>query len=270
MNKLHTMETDKIRLIYFSPTKTTKKVVETIADAMNPKTTMRFDLTPFASNANKFEGIKNELAIIGVPVYCGRVPPTAVNRLRKLKVNNCPAIIVVVYGNYNYIDALLELRDIAFELGFRPIAAAAFIGEHSFSKEDIPIAYGRPDINDLNIAAEFGIKIRNKISENNLSDYKINVPGNYPYIPVEEMPSISPDTIVSKCAKCGTCVSVCPTGSIRLNGKIETETSTCILCCACIKNCPQKARLNDNDYARESSDWLIQNCAVRKEPEFYM
>lgn len=68
-------------------------------------------------------------------------------------MNNCTAIIVVVYGNWDYVDALIELRDIAVKMGFKPIAAAAFIGEHSFSTEDSPIAYGRPDISDLNIAA---------------------------------------------------------------------------------------------------------------------
>lgn len=264
------MKTDKIRLIYFSPTKTTQKVVETIAGAMSPKITVSSDLTPFSSNTGEFEEIQNELAIIGVPVYCGRVAPTAVNRLRKLKGNNCPAIIVVVYGNWDYVDALIELRDIAVELGFKPVAAASFIGEHSFSTEDIPLAYGRPDVNDLKLAAEFGIKVKTRINEDNMHDYQINVPGNHPYIPFEEMPSVSPETIESKCGKCGTCVSVCPTGSIRLNGKIETDKTTCILCCACVKNCPNKARLNDNDYVKESADWLAQNCTVKKEPEFFI
>ena len=51
----------------------------------------------------------------------------------RLQAHNTPAVCVVVYGNRAYDDALLELKDILTERGCRPIAGAAFIGEHSFS-----------------------------------------------------------------------------------------------------------------------------------------
>ena len=40
-----------------------------------------------------------------------------------------PAVLVVVYGNRAYDDALLELSDIATGAGFVPLAAGAFVGE---------------------------------------------------------------------------------------------------------------------------------------------
>jgi len=55
--------------------------------------------------------------------------------LRRIKVNNTPAAVVVVYGNREYENAFLELRDIVVELGFRPIAGGAFIGEHSYNRD---------------------------------------------------------------------------------------------------------------------------------------
>ena len=56
-----------------------------------------------------FNEWNNVLSIIGVPVYGGRVPVEAISRLQRLKANNTPAVIVVVYGNRDYNDAILEL-----------------------------------------------------------------------------------------------------------------------------------------------------------------
>jgi hypothetical protein len=66
-----------------------------------------------------------------VPVYGGRVPEVALERLRALKGNGGPAIAVVVYGNRAYEDALLELHTELTANGYKVIAAAAFIAEHS-------------------------------------------------------------------------------------------------------------------------------------------
>ncbi len=260
---------NNISLVYFSPTKTTRRIVETIALGINPKNTTHFDLTSSKFNSKSFNEFNNELLIIGVPVYGGRVPIDATKRLQKLNVNNIPTIIVVVYGNRDYEDSLIELRDIAKDRGFMPFAAAAFIGEHSFSSEFFPIAQGRPDTNDLNKATEFGTKIRNIIYNNKISKLII-VPGNYPYKALDVMPEISPVTIDTLCDKCGICVSVCPTDSIQINKTIITNKTTCILCCACVKECPINARLNDNDLVKRSSEWLLENCSTRREPEIFI
>ena len=87
-------------------------------------------------------------------MYGGRLPADAVKRLSNLKGHNTPAVIVVVYGNREYEDALLELNDLAIEAGFKPVAAGAFIGEHSYSNKDSPIAHGRPDEKDIGHVAK--------------------------------------------------------------------------------------------------------------------
>ena len=56
---------------------------------------------------------------------------------------------MVVYGNRDYEDALLELSDRAKDWGLTPVAAGAFIGEHSYSRPSLPVAEGRPDEDDL-------------------------------------------------------------------------------------------------------------------------
>jgi len=261
------MEYTNIRLIYFSPTNTTKKIVESIARGIHIDNILHLDLT---YNNTEFIELNNELAIIGVPVYSGRVPKLAAERLGKIKSKKSLCILVVVYGNRAYDDALIELRDLVTEQGFKSFSAAAFIGEHSFSTKQIPLSEGRPDKNDLSKARNFGIEIKQFLNEHKTIDKPMIVPGNFPYKIVAESPDISPITIESKCDKCGICVNVCPTHSIQLNQQTETDNTSCILCSACVKACPNKARLNDSKLVKKFSDFLAKNCSTRKEPETYI
>jgi len=159
------MNINSAKLVYFSPTKTTKAIVEGIAQGMHVSAIEEIDLTPPEAATQQFEEMHDGLAVIGVPVYGGRVPLDAVSRLQRLKANETPAVFVVVYGNRAYEDALLELKDLVTCAGFRPFAGGAFIGEHSFANETTPIAIGRPNVADLKKATEFGKLIRKKMSD---------------------------------------------------------------------------------------------------------
>jgi len=70
-----------------------------------------------------------------------------------------------LYGNREFEDALRELKDLAVETGFRPIAGGAFIGEHSFAGSKFPIARRRPDHKDIEKCSEFGALIKEKIQQ---------------------------------------------------------------------------------------------------------
>ena len=107
---------------------------------------------------------ESALAIIVVPVYGGRVAPLAMDRLASVRGSNTPAVIVVVYGNRAYEKSLMELDYWAIQQGFKVIAGATFIGEHSYSTEKYPVAAGRPDERDLAVAADFGKQISDKIA----------------------------------------------------------------------------------------------------------
>ncbi len=259
----------RIRLIYFSPTGTTKKILETIAEGINIERIEHLDLSRDINGLYASNDFTDTLAIIGVPVYSGRIPIDSEQHLRKLQVHKVPAIIVVLYGNRAYDDALLELRNLSIDLGFEPFAAAAFIGEHSFSSEQFPIAKGRPDIDDLQEAKEFGARIRELIRNKHDLNKRVQVPGNYPY--KERIPGsdLVPQTIDSKCTKCGVCVSVCPTSAIRLDNIINTDNDRCILCQACVKNCPTNARINDTELFFQIGEKLSGLCSTRKEAEFF-
>ena len=109
--------------------------------------------------------IDDGLTVIGVPVYAGRVAPEAAKRIRQFKANGTPAVLVVLYGNREFEDALKELRDLAVQAGFRPIAGGAFIGEHSFADSKFPIARRRPDQKDIEKCSKFGALIREKVQQ---------------------------------------------------------------------------------------------------------
>ncbi len=270
------MNIEKLHLLYFSPTQTTKKVLNAIATGFKPETVLDIDLTLPDSISSKEPGkeirIDNGLTIIGVPVYAGRVPPEAAERISQYKADGMPAVLIVLYGNREFEDALRELKDLAEHAGFRPIAGGAFIGEHSFADSKFPIARRRPDHKDIEKCSEFGALLRKKVQQvDSIDSIPIpEFPGNYPYRDPNLLKDISPETIEDLCSRCETCVSVCPTATIVLEDKILTETGNCIVCCACVKNCPTGARVMKHPKILEITEWLWKNYSKRKEPEIYI
>ena len=152
------------------------------------------------------------------------------------------------YGNRAYEDALLELRDVVTRAGFKPIAAGAFIGEHSYSTKSTPVAVGRPDVEDLGEANAFGMVIREKMRKIRALDQinPLQVPGNFPFKELRMLSDISPAIQEELCIRCKKCISVCPTAAINSDDPALTDKGLCIRCCACVKGCPVGAKTMDD------------------------
>lgn len=255
-------------LVYFSPTHTSQKVVRAIGEGMDVNARQEFDLT--TDDGDSPLKVKDSVCVLASPVYAGRVPEVALKRFRRLRPENCLAVVVAVYGNRHYDDALLELRDEASRLGFKVVAAAAFIGEHSYSRTGMPVAEGRPDADDLTKARDFGKRVRlmldglDRDAVNGLET--LSVPGNYPYKPLTQSPKVTPVS-TDNCYGCGECVEVCPTKAITVVNfsKPVTDADLCIKCCACVKVCPCGARIFDTPFTAK----LHAMCAERREPEMF-
>lgn len=257
------MKINKIWKIYFSATGTTEKIVCAIANQLvkcsnKPETeknvhseTLDFTLP---SARNSFPEIaKNDLVVFGVPTYAGRVPNLLLKYLDTIQGNGALAVPVVTFGNRAFDNALIELRNILENHGFKTIAAGAFVCEHSFS---YTLAAGRPDENDLAFAKNFAETIYDKVSEIDLNLYKhepILVDGdeNAGYYQPKtdegtpiDIRKVKPKTNAS-CTKCGTCAKVCPMGSIS-SEDFSIVNGICIKCGACIKKCPVKAKYFDD------------------------
>lgn len=263
-----------VRLVYFSPTGTTKRVLEGIAAGIGTVDVRHHDLTLDRDDNEVPTVHSDDLVIFGVPVYSGRVVRTAIQRLRRIRGDQAFAVPVVVYGNRDFDDALLELSDLVRELGFTPMAAAAFVGEHSFSTANRPIAVGRPDGKDIAKANDFGSEIRTAFEKWKVpSDAtRLEVPGNTPYIERDRshVEKAAAQTVEALCTRCETCESVCPTGAITLGETVKTETVTCILCNACVKACPTGARVMNDPSMSKVVDWLYEHCKERREPQIYI
>lgn len=252
------------RIVYFSPTHTSEKIARAIGEGTGMPRRIETDLT--LDEGTSPIDIHDELTILAVPVYGGRVAPIALQRLKRLKGHGSPAILAVIYGNRDYEDALIELRDTAVSLGFTPLTGGAFIGEHSFSTPEMPIAEGRPDEKDLETARRFGKDSLNKW-ESIYEPDTLEVKGHVPY---KSLPPSQPacPACNDNCFVCGECIDVCPTHAIRISAdgsRIETDIDRCIKCCACVKVCPNHARVFDSPFAAI----LHQKFNTRREPEVF-
>ena len=268
------MNFDAVKLAYFSPTGTTRKILNGIAEGFGAGNVEQIDLTLPQADTLVSNETRDELVVLGVPVYEGRVSRTAIPRLKRLQANQTPAVIVVLYGNRDYEDALIELNDLARDLGFLPVAGGAFIGEHSFANENRPLANGRPDAEDLAAANAFGTKIRAKMDGlKSIGDTSlIEPPGNRPYIDRDRstLADRSASTIDEKCTLCSECASLCPVGAITIEDTVKTDNLACILCNACVKHCPEGARVVDDPMINKIVNWVSKNFQARREPEIFL
>jgi len=106
------MEIKSLKLAYFSPTGTTKAVVQGISRDLNQRSVEIIDITRPDARKKPLQISENELLVIAVPVYMGRVPALLMEWLQVIKAQKTPVVCVVVYGNKVYDDALLELKNI--------------------------------------------------------------------------------------------------------------------------------------------------------------
>lgn len=261
---------------FFSPTGTTRRVAAALAQALDMPT-VGTDLTCAAVPATEIGA--DDLAVLAAPVYGGRIPPLALERMAAVRGNGTPAVIVVVYGNRAFEGAARELAAWARSHGFRPVAAAAFVGEHSYSSPATPIAVGRPDSDDLAAAAAFGARIREKLRSGDLCEVavkRLKTP-HTPLLPLLRFigsvvplmwkmraakEAAVPFVEADACTRCGRCAAHCPTQAIARGDCLHTDPTRCIRCCACVKGCPAGARRYDTPF----SALLARDFARRKPP----
>lgn len=266
------MNVQSLKLVYFSPTGTTKAVIQGIARGINHGNTEIIDITSAEARKHPLNTTENDLLVIGLPVYMGRVPAVLEEWLHLVNANNTPTVCIVVYGNRVYGDALLELKNIMIERGCKPIACAAFIGEHSFSTSETPIAENRPDAGDLIQAELLGHKINERLQSISSSDLisEIDLPGSYPYDGITKVWDVDFITVSSSCSQCGICAERCPVNAVNFENSSLVDIEKCITCCACIKSCPQNARTMKPSLVQERAVLLNNLFKVRKEPELYL
>lgn len=251
------MNIEKCIIAHFSPTGGTKKIADAIAAGFNTPV-VEMDLT-------KAEGAvvlgENDALMAVLPVYAGRVPQISLERLSALKANGQKAVAVVVYGNREYDDALLETKNALETNGFQVIAAAAFIAEHSIVRS---IAAGRPDAEDEALCRQFAADVMAKAED----AASVQVPGNNPYR--ELKPSECHPAADETCVKCGVCSGQCPLSAIPMDEPGKTNPDLCINCMRCVQVCPQQCRALPAPFIAGATQMLNDKAAGYKKPVAFL
>ena len=251
------MNIEKWIIAHFSPTGGTKKIADAIAAGFDAPA-VEMDLTKADSAVTL--GEKDALMAV-LPVYAGRVPQISLERLSALKGKGQKAVAVVVYGNREYEDALLETKDALEANGFRVIAAAAFIAEHSIVRS---IAAGRPDAEDEALCRQFAADVMAKAED----AAPVQVSGNIPYKAFK--PSAFHPAAKENCIKCGVCAERCPVGAIPMDDPSRTNNDLCINCMRCVEACPASSRALPDAFLAMITQMLNQNAAGYKKPVVFL
>ena len=141
---------------HFSPTGGTRRVGSILAKALGGAWEERDLSAPLEALALS----KEDLVILSMPSFGGRVPVGSLKELAKLEGNGARVILVCVYGNRAWEDTLTEMQDAAEARGLRCVAAVAAVAEHSLFRR---YAAGRPDAGDAVELTAFAGKIREKL-----------------------------------------------------------------------------------------------------------
>ncbi len=269
------MAINSLTQIFFSPTGTTRKVLSAIAEGINSLEIKGYDLTPpdqrdhFQLTLEK----EDDIVLLGVPVYEEHVPDLLWDALNSIEANGQSIILVAVYGNIGFGLCLKELETWAKRVGFKVIAAAAFIGEHSFSHKELPLAEGRPDIEDMRKGREFGTSIAAKFENDIL--LSPDIPGHLPLmghiLPKNSAKFFAdyPEADMKICTRCMRCLNICPSGAIDL-GTLKIDRSVCLHCFACARVCAPKSRKIKFKLKALVKNVLTLQTSKRKEAEIFI
>lgn len=274
------MDVKKIRAVYWSPTGTTEMIVTGLSKSLAEELGCPWEAESFTLPQQRESALtfaQDELAVFGVPVYAGRVPNIILPFLKeKLRGGGALAVPVAVYGNRDFDDGLIELRNVLEETGFHTVAGGAFIGEHSFSRT---LGAGRPDGQDMAAVSRFAARIAEKLKAlDKAPETPVFVEGETPvrpyYVPRDpagnrvDFRKIKPKTSQA-CTDCGLCAKVCPMGSIDPED-VRNLTGICIKCGACVKLCPVGAKYFDDPAYLYHKRELEEAFARRAEPSLFL
>lgn len=257
----------------FSPTGGTEKAASIFADAFQATFKNEIKTVDLTDQNYNFSNLKintEDICIVAVPSYGGRVPGPAIERIKKIKGNGAKAILLCVYGNRAYEDTLSELQDALEYSGFTCVSAAAAVAEHSIMHQ---FAAGRPDAKDKKELAEFAAEIYKKVTSLDNSENaqmpKLILPGchntykDYNGVPFKPKAN-------KNCVNCGLCAKTCPAGAIDSDNPRTTNKDLCISCMRCVSVCPTHARDLNKIVLTIASKAMSKSCGGRKSNELFL
>lgn len=274
----------KIKAVFFSATDTTRRMISYVAQSLASHLGLIYEEVDFTLPESRLEPLhfmQDELIVFGTPVYAGRIPNVLLKFLQSMRSEGSMAVAICLYGNRNFDDALIEMRDLLNDAGAKTIAAGAFVGEHSFSTI---LGQGRPDKKDFIVADKFikGVLEKIHMIESGQISYSLlqvrgrNREDRIYYQPRDrngigiDIRKVKPRVNNDLCNNCKICVKVCPMGAI-CKDNVQNYIGICIKCGACIKKCPMHARYYDDPgYMYHKQELEDIYGSVRAEPVWFL
>ena len=258
----------KIFEISFSPTGGTQKVADILVNGFRKETACLVDveivdLMKADADFSSINITKDDLCVIAVPAYGGRIPAPTVPRISAIKGNGAKAVLVAVFGNRVIDETLLELQDVTAAAGFKPIAGIEAVAEHSLARM---YGAGRPDVDDTKELESFARQISKNINILDATD--LTLPGTRPF--KEFKGSAAKPSVHKICTSCGLCASQCPVKAIPKDAPDTTDKSICLACMRCVTICPNQARYVPTEITETITKFLAPLCAERKPNKLYM
>ncbi len=246
--------------IYFSPTGGTKRVSDVLAGAIS-ESFQNIDLFKKGEFGQCFE--EDDICIISVPAFGGRVPECAISGIRSFKAKGARAVLVAVFGNRAIDDTLIELYDTAILAGFQVIAGIEAVAEHSLVRK---FGRGRPDEADKAELSAFAERICEKLKGGEMTSP--TVPGGRPYKDFKAL-AMSP-FVDGTCIDCKKCAAECPVDAIPMENVKTVDGERCFSCMHCVSVCPVGARLNSPDITKALEERLRERCAEARPNKLYI
>ena len=205
----------------------------------------------------------DDLLVFSMPVYGGFIPALCRDSAVLLQGHDTPAIIVAVYGNRHYDDALVQMRTLLEERGFTVVAGAAFVARHSIFPS---VAADRPDDDDLDEARSFAKRALESIGRTG----RLALPGREDHDSLVFKGSSFHPCGDDRCIRCMACAGICPTGAVDRADPCMSDTSACISCGACIDVCPVSSRGYHDEAYKAAETTFAAKCSGRRKNEIFL
>ncbi len=156
----------KVIGIYYSPAGGTELMTETLAKKV---CAILDDCSPLGVSVEYHDMLKDHsdivfddesVAVIGMPVYVGKIPLPAAAALRNIAGNGAMTLAVVSYGGRKYGNALYELKRLVEECNFKAIGAGAFMISYMATRGS---SRGSAPAIDIEALTDFGKAASEKI-----------------------------------------------------------------------------------------------------------
>lgn len=208
----------KIYEICFSPTGGTRKAADILAGELSTEI-QNIDLTDSTADFNNISLTQNDISVIAVPSYGGRVPEPAAKRISAIHGNGSRAILMCVYGNRAYEDTLAELQDVAKQIQAKlsggDTSEPEILGNRPYKKSGGGGMVPKPTkgCTKCGLCAE--------------------------KCPVQAIDRTNPGNVNgSACISCMRCVSICPRSARKINGIMLAAVGTMLKkACSVRKDC---------------------------------